>query len=221
MSGGKLTELQWRVLQALAGMEPPWALTGGAALAGVHLGHRVTRDLDLFWHGSGQLGDLPRAVQERLRSAGLEVTVLQSAPSFQRLQASDGNTSCVVDLVADETPVVEPPEIVVAGNTTFTVDTRHEILVNKLCALLSRSELRDLQDVKALVEAGTDLDRALADAPRKDAGFSPLTLAWVLRGLEITLLSRASDVSRESTEQLVAFRDWLVDYLAASAAPEE
>jgi Nucleotidyl transferase AbiEii toxin, Type IV TA system len=79
LRGDKLSPLQWRVLRALAAMAPPWALTGGAALAGIYLGHRPTRDLDLFWHDIALLGDLPRAVSERLRSDGLEVSVIQSA----------------------------------------------------------------------------------------------------------------------------------------------
>lgn len=49
MSGASLTPLQERVLRALAALRPPWTLTGGAALTAVHLGHRGTRDLDLFW----------------------------------------------------------------------------------------------------------------------------------------------------------------------------
>jgi len=40
--------------------------------------------------------------------------------------------------------------------------------------LLERSEIRDLADVKALLDAGGDLDAALRDAPTKDAGFSPV-----------------------------------------------
>ena len=47
----KLTPLQRRTLVLLAGIELRWTLTGGGALAAVHLGHRPTRDLDLFWHG--------------------------------------------------------------------------------------------------------------------------------------------------------------------------
>jgi hypothetical protein len=31
-----------------AGLQPPWTLTGGGALAGFHTKHRETRDLDLF-----------------------------------------------------------------------------------------------------------------------------------------------------------------------------
>ena len=40
------------------------------------------------------------------------------------------------------------------GGVSIAVDTKHEILVNKLCALLHRSELRDLMDIAALVAAG-------------------------------------------------------------------
>ena len=43
---GKLSSLQERVLRLLADIEPPWTLTGGAALAGFHTHHRATRDLD-------------------------------------------------------------------------------------------------------------------------------------------------------------------------------
>jgi hypothetical protein len=51
MSGDKLTSLQWRVLEILAGLEPSWTLTDGGALVGVHFGHRVTRDLVALHHG--------------------------------------------------------------------------------------------------------------------------------------------------------------------------
>jgi hypothetical protein len=71
------------------------------------------------------------------------------------------------------------------------VDQPHEILVTKLCALLGRSELRDLEDVRALLDAEGDLARALADAPRKEAGFSPVTLAWVLEQLPVAAMGRA------------------------------
>jgi len=43
-SGGKLDELQKRVLGSLAAVRPPFILGGGGALAAVHLAHRETRD---------------------------------------------------------------------------------------------------------------------------------------------------------------------------------
>ena len=87
MSGDKLTALQWKILEALATIEPAFTLTGGAALAGVHLGHRTTRDLDLFWRQRDQLGDLVEKVRARLPS-----TVSLSL-RFKRVRPSIGSKS--------------------------------------------------------------------------------------------------------------------------------
>ncbi len=92
--------------------------------------------------------------------------------------------------------------------------------MNKLTALLSRSELRDLLDVKVLLEAGADLDRALADAPKKDTGFSTLTLAWVLKDFAPGPLARALGWGEAESDEMVSFQQRLVDRLVAAAAPE-
>ncbi len=60
MSSDQLSSLQWRILEVLAGLEPPWTLTGGAALVGIHLKHRTTKDLDLFFRQVGRLDALTR-----------------------------------------------------------------------------------------------------------------------------------------------------------------
>lgn len=196
----RLTPLQVRILDLLAGLG--WTLTGGGALAGFHLGHRVTRDLDLFWHGRSDLDRLPLEVERRLREAGLEVEPIQTAPSFRRLRVSDGVETFPVDLVADPVAVVEPPVEAAPG---VWVDTPREILANKLAALLSRWAVRDLVDVRALVESGLDLDRGLLDAAAKDGGFSPPTLAWVLSTVPETGLD----------DDLRAFKATLVERLLA------
>ena len=100
------------------------------------------------------------------------------------------------------------------------MDSRHEILASKLATLLERSEIRDLADVKALLDAGDDLNSALRDAPMKDAGFSPLTLAWVLRGYDPRPAARALGWNETETQALVMFRDWLLERLTSAAAPE-
>jgi hypothetical protein len=208
------------VLEILGGLEPPWTLTGGAALAGVHLKHRATRDLDLFWHGLDQLGSLPAEVQNRLEAKGLEVLQIQTAPSFARFRVSDGADVCLVDLVADSVATVDPPLRLQIGDISIAVDSPHEILVNKLCALLGRSELRDLEDVKVLMEHGGSLERALADAPVKDGGFSPLTLAWTLRGLQPAVLAQAAGWTAEKGDELGRFKDQLIQRLLAASAPD-
>src|SRR5262249_30314757 len=199
---------------------PAWALTGGGALAGFHLKHRLTKDLDLFWHGKDQLGDLPREVRDRLAAAGLEGTVLQTASSFFQLRVTDGSGVCIVDLVADPVPQIEAPQQIPFHNGSIIVDSPQEILVNKLCALLGRAELRDLVDVKGLLDSGADLKRALVDAPRKDAGFSPLTLAWILRDIRPKALGHLAGLSEEEATNLEAFKERLVLKLLEAGAPE-
>jgi len=119
----------------------------------------------------------------------------------------------VVDLVAEPVASVEPPQRTEIGGVHILVDTAHEVLVNKLCALLHRSELRDLIDIEALLAAGGDLDRALADAPGKDGGFSGLTLGWTLQSWEVAEVARAAGLDQRASE-LERFR---VDLLARIA----
>ena len=176
-----LTELQRRILEALADLEPPWTLTGGAALA-----------------------------IARLRDLGFEVEPVHGADTFERLRVSQGSDTVVVDLVAEPVDAIESPESVSVGSARIRIDTPHEILVNKLCALLHRSELRDLIDVRALLAGGGDLIRALGDAPRKDGGFSPLTLAWILEGLQIRPMGEASGLSEDEVTSLESYRQELV-----------
>jgi hypothetical protein len=219
MPGGNLTPLQWKTLEILGDLKPPWTLTRGAALVGVHLRHRVTRDLDLFWHDLDQLGLLPAEVRGRLEARGLEVSQIQTAPAFARFRVSDGTEVCLVDLVADPVSAIEAPLLVQVGGVSISVDSPYEILVNKLCALLGRSELRDLEDIKVLMENGASLQRALADAPLKDGGFSPLTLAWTLRSLQPIALAKAAGWPPEKAADLGRFKDELIQQLLAASAP--
>jgi hypothetical protein len=220
VSGDRLTALQRRILGVLAGITPRWTLTGGGALAGVHLGHRETRDLDLFWRNRSELGTVVADTVSALRAVGLDVHVLRTAPAFSELRVSDGRDACVVDLVAEPFAAIEPPEQAVVEGTAISVDSKHEILASKLATLLERSEARDLVDLKALLDAGGDLQAGLRDAPKKDTGFSPLTLAWVLKDFDPRPALKALGWGAHETEELVSFRQWLISQLTASAVPE-
>jgi hypothetical protein len=124
-----------------------------------------------------------------------------------------------VDLVAEPVPTVEAPVLQAIGQTAILVDTPHEILVNKLCALLSRAELRDLDDVRELLQRGGDLRRAIMDAPRKDGGFSPMMLSWVLRDWQITRMADAAGYPPSAARELATFRDVFMQQLSRMAVP--
>jgi len=138
---------------------------------------------------------------------------------FAQLDVRDGDASVVVDLVADPTPIAERPQPTLLGGVSILIDTPHQLLVNKLCALLSRSELRDLVDVRELLAAGGDLFRALDDCPRQDAGFSPLTFGWSVRGLRVEQLGTSLGIARDALDALLVFRDELVERVIAASRP--
>ncbi len=219
MPPSSLTPLQLRILGALAAFEPRWTLTGGGALSGVHLGHRRTRDLDLFWHSHRTLPDTS-SISTLLEAAGIDVDVVRRTPSFLQLRARGNDEEVLIDLVAEPVPVIAPAVEVEVGNHHILVDTPHEILVNKLCALLSRSALRDLVDVMALLAAGADLGRACRDAAYKDSGFSTATLAWVLSDMPVDALARVSGLDDGRASETERHRQQLARALAALARPE-
>jgi hypothetical protein len=87
--------------------------------------------------------------------------------SFVRLQVTGLSETIELDLVADP---IAPAELPLEVRPGVRIDTPRELLAQKLSALLSRTELRDLEDVGALLAAGGDLDRGLRDAAERDAG---------------------------------------------------
>ena len=91
---------------------------------------------------------------------------------------SDKEEQVVLDLVAEPTPAPTQAIRIELDDAHIHVATTSEILASKLCALLSRAEIRDLHDVMVLLESGEELETALRNAAKQDTGFSAITLAW-------------------------------------------
>jgi hypothetical protein len=212
LNGGRLTPLQRELLDAFFARERRMFLTGGGALAGFYFGHRDTEDLDFFAAPGLDLAEPARALDEAARACGASTTPMQLYADFRRVKVARGDEECIVDLVIDRAPMIDAEK---AAFGEIRVDTLREIAANKICTLLSRSEIKDLLDLQALIEGGADLDRALADAEKKEAGADPATLAWILSELSVgpsAILPGGADATR-----LVAFRDALVPRLRAMA----
>jgi predicted nucleotidyltransferase component of viral defense system len=209
----RLSPLQQRILSEFFRRQKGFFLTGGAALAGYHLGHRGTEDLDLFTR-LDVLDEGDRSLRDVAREIGAEIEALHTAPDFRRRLLRRGNEAVVVDLVLDRTPRGrEEPEL----HGDIAVDPPAEILANKLCTLLSRAELRDLVDVLALERRGHDLAKALALATKKDVGMTPAQLAWVLS--EIRIGDDAEVPAGYTVDELRTFLDSLQQRLARMAFP--
>lgn len=208
-----LTRLQTDVLDAFFRREQGFYLTGGAALAGFHLGHRETHDLDLFTL-SDSLSSGVEALRGVARELGTSCEETRTAPDFRRFVLTRGDESVVVDLVVERTEqlVAEKPLV-----GSIRVDSPDEILANKLCALLGRAEIRDLVDVRALEETGLLLERALEAGRRKDGGLTPGQLAWVLS--QITIGDDARVPGDATAPELRRYLQELIDRLVRLARP--
>ena len=208
-----LTELQSEILRRFFARRTDFFLTGGAALVGFHLGHRDTHDLDLFTDG-GPLDEGERTLREVAAELDLLVEPVRRDPAFQRFLLRGRKESLVVDLVRDDVPQLAEKKIM----RGVRVDSAEEILANKLCTLLSRVEVRDMVDVRALQQSGLDPIAALPAAAAKDAGVTPSQLAWVLSSFPIPETNLPGDVSSAELRQ---FRDDLIRRLAHAAFPGE
>lgn len=212
----RLAPLQRELLEGFFRRERRFFLTGGAALAAFYLGHRTTDDLDLFAPPGPDLADAERALLAVSAELGATAVAATTSTDFRRYKVTRGSEVCVVDFVIDRAPALG------AAKNTFgevIVDSPREILANKICALIGRSAIRDLVDLKALLEAGHDLEQAFRDAEHREAGADPATLAWVLDQMKIgeqALLPGGSD-----PKTLETFRAELVRKLRDAAWLEQ
>jgi hypothetical protein len=210
----KLTALQREVLDAFFERERGFFLTGGAALAGFHLGHRTTDDLDLFTPQASAFERGRFVLADVAAALGGELQVRQDAPGFQRLVLTRAGEGLVIDLVKDGGPQLHPDK---QEHDHIVIDPPDEILVNKLTALVGRAEERDLVDVMFLERAGHSVEAALPSALAKDGGCTPATLAWLLS--EIRIPDGVALPAGVSPDELRAYVASLIERLLALAAP--
>ena len=191
----------------------PCTLGGGVALSGGWLGHRLSRDLDLFFSGREELRAQLAFLPALAREAGAEVRVVQDAGTFVRAAIRLGQTQLALDLIVDAIPHIEPPVVIDGVAVESLVDLR----AAKLTCLLSRSEPRDLVDVLFLDRAGHVPEADLVFALRKDAGIDPAVLAWLLGEFPVRPLP---DMLLPLTvDELASYRDELRERLRRLAVP--
>jgi hypothetical protein len=215
-SRSALTPLQRRLLEELRPAAPRFFLSGGAALGGFHLGHRLSADLDLFVTDEENLRLVATEVERACRSAGWECSIRQDAPAFRRYAVRDpAGEATTVDVVVDTATPMEDRKAEVDG---IRVDGLADIVVNKLCALLGRSSIKDLVDLYFLSKAGIDPAAHIEAAKNKDGGMDAAVLARVLAETPtdpsaLVLLKPVAEA------ELRAFRDALVERLVRAAWP--
>lgn len=215
-SRDRLTPLQRDLLGAFFSRSPRFFLTGGAALAGFHLRHRQTMDLDLFAGPDVDVHEGAEALLEGAKAIGATATALRESADFRRYLVARGAEQTLVDLVVDRAPQLAVEKVRFGD---VRVDSLREIAANKVGALLDRVEGRDLYDLQMMLGAGLSLDAILRDALQKHAGADPATLAWTLGSWRLP--ASAALPEGVTHAEIEAFREDLVRTLAHLALPVE
>jgi hypothetical protein len=174
-----LYPFQDQVLNLLKTVETSFYLTGGTAASRGYLDHRFSDDLDFFVNDDPNFGLwVDRIIQSLLKRDGWKCDVLVKEDRYARLNIIQTNLALKIELINDVPArvgqVVEHP---VLGR----LDTAHNILANKVTALLVREEPKDLADIWGFCTLmNLSLEEAISNAESKAAGVFPPDLARLL-----------------------------------------
>jgi hypothetical protein len=152
-------------------------LTGGTALSAYHLHHRLSIDLDLFTLDGLALRETDVLIPQLAADLGCRIGRARRTEHFcQFLLEPEAGESLQIDLVQDFGP--QYGEHIKVG--TIVVDSIENIGVNKLTAILGRTEPKDFVDLYFILHAGYDFDDLMAKAQEKDLGLLPFFMAGAL-----------------------------------------
>jgi predicted nucleotidyltransferase component of viral defense system len=177
-----LTDTQRRVLETFFSSDPISAhfyLSGGTALAGFYLHHRLSDDIDLFTRDGAQLTPARAVVQASLVACGLEISGRRETDEMleYKVQGDPHPTHPLVkvDVVRDTEPAFAPAQV----HGVIRVDALLSIAVNKVATIFSRGwEVKDYVDLYFILKTKPfDLDTLLPMAAQKDLGFDELQFA--------------------------------------------
>lgn len=210
-----LTPLQRSFLKKI--FSDPWFrryfyLTGGTALAGFHLYHRYSEDLDFFCHLT-DLAPIPQLMEHISKELNLSFERIHTSPGFMRFLVGG---EVKIDMVADVGYRFGVPEL----RDDFMVDNIQNIAINKTCAILGRLDTKDYVDLFLILQKEKfDVFELLKLAQMKDAGMEPFIWASVIADVErLTLLpSMVHPVRLEEVKKLfLKLRDEILDRINPS-----
>ncbi|MEW6586527.1 MAG: nucleotidyl transferase AbiEii/AbiGii toxin family protein [Nitrospirota bacterium] len=165
--------------------ETPFYLTGGTALSRGYYNHRYSDDLDYFvnYHAAFQ------------RMA--EVQVVKLHEIFPDTETDYKGEYCYRVFVGKERLKIEMVNDLPSHIGTLSshpvlgvVDSKENILANKITAIADRTLPKDIVDIYFLLKDGLSIKKALTDAKSKAAGISPLLVARIFAEFDYELLDR-------------------------------
>ena len=200
----ELSEEQRRTLDRLRAASERLGLylAGGTAIA-IHLGHRTSRDLDLFSREPNL--DLERVRSDLVELANSEVISISDATLALRV---DG---VPVDVVRYPYPLLNPTW---PGPRAFPIASLEDLATMKLSAAARRGIRRDFWDLHEIFQNGTvTLESALESYVRR-YGLKESDLYHVVKSLTFFDDAEADVIMPEgmSKETWDAIKEWFLDH---------
>ncbi len=176
-----LYPLQDKAIEVFKGS--PFYLTGGTVLSRVYYKHRFSDDLDYFVNYLSNFEKLAEIQVNKLSQVFEDVEVDYRGEYFYRIFVSQRQLKIelVNDVPAHIGDLVKHPQF-------GLIDSKENILTNKLTAVMDRAMPKDIVDIYFLLKDGINLKQALTDVHSKVAGVPPLYIAKILGEFDYSLL---------------------------------
>jgi len=184
--------------------DSPFYLTGGTALSRGYYNHRYSEDLDYFVNFRKDFSKLVDNQLDKIKGVFDDLKIVLKDSDFCRIFVSENRLK--IEMIND---VLSHVGEVVVHPVLGRVDSKENILANKITAVVDRALPKDIVDVYFLLEDGQDVKRALLDADSKAAGISPLYFAKKISEFDYTLLD--SEIKWIAEIESGAIADYMKD----------
>ena len=176
-----LYPLQDKVIPAFK--DTPFYLTGGTALSRGYYNHRYSDDLDYFVNDHAEFRRIAEIQVVKLQKIFNDAETDYRGEHFYRIFVHQERLK--IELINDV-----PSHIGQVANHPVLgiIDSKENILANKLTAIVDRTLPKDIVDIYFLLKDGLSIKKALTDAKSKAAGISPLLIARIFAEFDYTIV---------------------------------
>lgn len=179
----ELYPLQDKVLATIDQIKTPFYLTGGTALSRCYFHHRHSEDLDLFVNQREDFADQLDRILISLKLYNLQIN--QRSKTYYSLQVENILKLDLVNDVASRVGEITPHDIF------SRIDSIDNILANKISALISRDEPKDIADVWIIAKhKEINWEKLFRDVSSKAAGIFPPIIAQRIESFPRELIEK-------------------------------
>jgi predicted nucleotidyltransferase component of viral defense system len=166
-------------LEAVFARTDRFYLTGGTALAAFYLKHRLSQDLDLFTQEAQAFEAATALITETARQCGAKIIGSTAMGRLTRYKiAGPPGLDLIVDVAQDSWPSISAEKNFFGA---VIVDSLEDIAANKLIALESRAQIKDLLDLYFLETKKMEWRQIWRLGSRKNPGLSKTQVAFSMQ----------------------------------------